>query len=112
MKEDSDRFGAAVRVFEQIGASAVLIHCLPPEKAHGMAPWLRQHTSLPIGVYPNNGRYDMWRWRWERDIPPEDMAEHAQGYAAEGFNIIGGCCGVRPDHIAAIARAVKPAPVI
>jgi 5-methyltetrahydrofolate--homocysteine methyltransferase len=112
LKEDGDRFGEAVQVFEQIGASAVLVHCLPPERAHGVAPWLRQHTSLPIGVYPNNGRYDMWRWRWERDHTPEEMAEHATQFVAEGFNIIGGCCGVRPDHIAAIARAVKPARVV
>lgn len=108
LHEDGDRFGEAVEKFEAIGASAVLIHCLPPEQAHGVAPWLRQHTALPIGVYPNNGRYDMWRWRWERDIPPEDMAAHAKDFVAEGFNIVGGCCGVRPDHIAAIARAVKP----
>ena len=47
----------------------------------------------------------------ERDkydkISPEQLAEHARQYAAEGFNIIGGCCGVRPAHITAIAAALK-----
>jgi methionine synthase I (cobalamin-dependent) len=37
------------------------------------------------------------------------MADHALRYVAEGYAIVGGCCGTRPEHIAAIARAVKPA---
>jgi S-methylmethionine-dependent homocysteine/selenocysteine methylase len=109
--KDGDLLGRASKQFEQLGVSALLVHCLPPEKAHGVAPWLRQFTALPLGVYPNNGRYDMYQWRWEHTTTPEEMAEHARGFVAEGMNIVGGCCGVRPEHIAAIARAVKVAPV-
>lgn len=104
---DGDLFGRAARRFEEIGVSALLVHCLPADKAHGVAPWLRQFTSLPLGVYPNNGRYDMWEWRWEEDITPEEFAAHARGYAEEGMQIIGGCCGTRPAHIAAAARALR-----
>jgi methionine synthase I (cobalamin-dependent) len=107
-EQDGDLFGRAARRLEELGAGAVLVHCLPADKAHGVAPWLRQFTSLPLGVYPNNGRYDMWVWRWEHDLTPEEFAEHARGYAAEGMSIIGGCCGTRPAHIAAVARALKP----
>ena len=32
-------------------------------------------TSLPIGVYPNNGRYDMYTWRWEHTVSPGEMAD-------------------------------------
>jgi homocysteine S-methyltransferase len=104
---DGDALRDAARRLEQLGVSALLVHCLPPDKAHGVAPWLREATSLPLGVYPNNGRYDMWKWEWTHTIEPDELAEHARGYAAEGMNIIGGCCGTRPDHIAAIARAVR-----
>jgi hypothetical protein len=38
------------------------LNCLPPDAAHGVAPWLRQFMGLPLGVYPNNGRYDQWVW--------------------------------------------------
>jgi S-methylmethionine-dependent homocysteine/selenocysteine methylase len=105
--KDGDLFGRAARCLEEIGVGALLVHCLPPEKAHGVAPWLRDYTSLPLGVYPNNGRYDMWKWEWSHTVSPEELAEHARGYAAEGMSIIGGCCGTRPEHIAAIARALK-----
>ena len=105
-EQDGDLFGRAARRFEEIGVQAVLVHCLPAEKAHGVAPWLRQFTSLPLGVYPNNGRYDMWVWKWEHDHSAAELAEHARGYASEGMSIIGGCCGTRPAHIAAIVEAV------
>jgi len=111
LPEDGDLFGRAARKLEEIGVAALLVHCLPLEKAHGVAAWLREYTALPLGVYPNNGRYDMWKWEWQYTITPEQMAEHARGYAAEGFSIIGGCCGVRPDHITAIVAALKPIPV-
>jgi S-methylmethionine-dependent homocysteine/selenocysteine methylase len=104
---DGERFGEAARELERIGVSAILVHCLPADKAHGVAPWLRTFTSLPLGVYPNNGRYDMWVWEWRHDSTPEELAVHARRYADEGMNIIGGCCGVRPEHIRAMSDALK-----
>jgi len=104
---DGDLLGRASQRLEQMGVAALLVHCLPPEKAHGVAPWLRQFTNLPLGVYPNNGRYDMYQWRWEHTLTPEEFARHAQAFAAEGMQIVGGCCGARPAHIAAISALVK-----
>lgn len=43
----------------------------------------------------------------EYDLEPDDMALHVAKWASSGFlNIIGGCCGSSPEHIAAIATAV------
>jgi len=40
--------------------------------------------------------------------PPAYMAEQIAGFATSGFvNIVGGCCGTTPQHIKAIAEAVK-----
>jgi 5-methyltetrahydrofolate--homocysteine methyltransferase len=41
------------------------------------------------------------------DVTPDIMAEYAQKFAAEGVKIFGGCCGSTPDHIQAIAAALK-----
>lgn len=41
---------------------------------------------------------------------PEFMASRIPGLVAAGANIIGGCCGTTPAHIAAIAAAVKGLP--
>ncbi len=42
------------------------------------------------------------------DETPEQLAEEIQDWARHGFvNIVGGCCGTSPDHIAAIAKYVE-----
>jgi 5-methyltetrahydrofolate--homocysteine methyltransferase len=41
------------------------------------------------------------------DVTPDIMAEYAHKFAAEGVKIFGGCCGSTPEHIRAIASALK-----
>jgi 5-methyltetrahydrofolate--homocysteine methyltransferase len=38
---------------------------------------------------------------------PAEAAAHARTVAAQGATIIGGCCGTTPDHVAAIATALR-----
>ncbi len=57
-----------------------------------------------ICAYPNAG---LPNELGEYDQSPERMAELVEEFAASGLvNIIGGCCGTTPDHIAAFAGAV------
>lgn len=44
--------------------------------------------------------------RFEYDAGPSTMAAHAQTLRALGIDIIGGCCGSTPQHIAAMADAL------
>jgi len=61
-----------------------------------------------VSAHPNAGLPNEFG---EYDQTPEEMAEIIEGFAAAGFlNIIGGCCGSRPDHIEAIAKAVAKYP--
>jgi len=103
--EDGERFGLAAKRFEEIGAAAVLVNCLPAEQIHGVTTWLRQYTKLPIGGYPNWGTYLRYEWDWSSCPPPEVFVEHARQWAAEGMQIIGGCCGARPVEIAGLVEA-------
>lgn len=41
------------------------------------------------------------------DVTPETMAEYALQFASKGVKIFGGCCGSTPEHIHAIALALK-----
>jgi len=38
---------------------------------------------------------------------PATLAAHARLYAGQGARVVGGCCGSTPEHVAAIARAVR-----
>lgn len=58
-----------------------------------------------ICAYPNAGLPNEFGLY---DESPEAMADLVGEFAASGLvNIVGGCCGTTPDHIAAIAGAVK-----
>jgi S-methylmethionine-dependent homocysteine/selenocysteine methylase/SAM-dependent methyltransferase len=99
---EGDLFGRAARRFEQMGVDALLINCLPVEHVPGIVSWLRDFTELPLGVYPNLGHLTGPRWQFDESIGPEAYAELALGWRDEGARIVGGCCGVTSDHIAAL----------
>lgn len=103
---EGDRFGRAARHFEEMGVGALLINCLPPDHVSGMLPWLRDFTDMPLGVYPNLGYSTDAGWRFDQRLGPEEYARLAVQWRAEGAQIVGGCCGVTPEHIAAIHRAL------
>ncbi len=105
--EDGDRFGRAARRFEEMGASAVLVNCLPPHLIHGVASWLRPYTSLPLGAYPNWGKYLRYEWDWSTVPSTDEFVAHARSWREEGFQIIGGCCGTRPKEIRALVEAFR-----
>jgi homocysteine S-methyltransferase len=57
----------------------------------------------PVVVYPNSGIYEMPHWRFDTVCAPEEFVEHALRWIDGGAVIVGGCCGVGPEHIAALA---------
>jgi 5-methyltetrahydrofolate--homocysteine methyltransferase len=66
---------------------------------------LAQTATCFVSVYPNAGLPDE-----EGRYPetPESLAEKLSRFAEEGWiNLVGGCCGTTPAHIAAIARMVR-----
>ena len=76
--------------------------------ADAMRPHLAELSSVAdtlICAYPNAGLPNAFG---EYDETPEAMAQQIAGFVREGLvNIVGGCCGSTPAHIAAIAAAVK-----
>lgn len=62
-------------------------------------------ANLPVTCYPNAG---LPNELGGYDDTPEHMAEVLGGFAEEGWlNMVGGCCGTTPAHIAAISEAVR-----
>jgi S-methylmethionine-dependent homocysteine/selenocysteine methylase len=104
---EGDLFGRAARRFEEMGVGALMINCIPPDHVAGMLPWLRDFTDLPLGVYPNLGYYTESGWASDRRIGGAEYAELATEWRQEGAQLIGGCCGVRPQHIAAAKAALE-----
>ena len=62
-------------------------------------------APLPISAYPNAG---LPNELGGYDDTPESMATQLREWAESGLvNLVGGCCGTTPDHIRAIAEAVR-----
>ena len=104
---EGDYFGRLAGEMENLGVGAILINCLPTNRVSGTLPWLRDFTDLPLGVYPNLGQYVDPQWQFDDEVSPQDFADMALIWRAEGAQILGGCCGVNPEHMAALAEAVK-----
>jgi len=76
------------------------------------AKQLREHVEelsrladIPISAYPNAG---LPNELGGYDETPEDMAAALRAWGEAGLlNLAGGCCGSTPDHVAAIAQAVR-----
>ena len=66
---------------------------------------LAARAECAVSAHPNAGLPNGFGGY---DETPEKMAEAIRGYLEEGLlNIVGGCCGTTPVHIAAIARVAK-----
>lgn len=99
---EGDLFGRTAREFENMGVGALLINCLPADHVPGMISWLRDFTDLPLGAYPNLGRYLDPGWKFDDQVGPEEYAQLTRGWREEGAQIVGGCCGVTPEHLVAV----------
>ena len=78
------------------------------KELHHFLRELAPRIPCHISIYPNAG---LPNEMGEYDESPEFTALCLQNMAKEGLiNIAGGCCGTTPDHIRAIANALKDIP--
>src|SRR5262245_8321981 len=79
--------------------------------ARDMRPYLADLARIAecyVSSYPNAGLPNAFG---QYDELPAETGELVKDFATSGFvNIVGGCCGTTPDHIAAIAAAVAGVP--
>ena len=65
---------------------------------------VRRYWSGPIGIYPESGFFTMPNWNFVDVISPEDLVSEANTWVKNGVRLLGGCCGLGPDHIKALAN--------
>lgn len=89
------------RALADAGAQVVLVNCLPAARALPYAAAMAQ-TGLPWGIYANAGDAAAGLG-WGDPDGPTRYAALAQAWRDLGAQVIGGCCGTGPAHIAALA---------
>jgi homocysteine S-methyltransferase len=100
---------AIARVKNAPGLRAVGCNCTAPE--HVLELIGRCRTAAPdlaVVVYPNDGRvWDGAARAWATGGAGGFPDDTVRSWAAAGATLIGGCCGVTPAGVAAIATALR-----
>ena len=65
---------------------------------------LKKVFSGTIFAYPDSGYFKSPNWQFEKIISEQALQDFAGDWIREGTKIIGGCCGLSPSHIQALAR--------
>ncbi len=79
---------------------------LGPKELRQYVEILSNIADTHVSAHPNAGLPNEFG---EYDESPEDVAAEIKEWAENGFlNIVGGCCGTAPSHIAEIIRQVSP----
>ena len=100
-----------MKTYTDLGAVAIGANCGTTlenmEKV--VAEYGAANAGFPLWVKPNAGlpHMDAATNRALYDVTPEMMGEYAKKYVGMGARIVGGCCGSTPEHVTAIARAIK-----
>jgi 5-methyltetrahydrofolate--homocysteine methyltransferase len=100
-----------MKTYTDLGAVAIGANCGTTldnmEKVVG--EYGAANAGFPLWIKPNAGlpHMDAESNRAIYDVTPDMMGERVKKFVAMGARIVGGCCGSTPEHVAAIARAVK-----
>ncbi|RMQ94259.1 putative homocysteine S-methyltransferase [Pseudomonas savastanoi pv. glycinea] len=110
----------ATAVAIELGARAVLFNCSQPEVMAAALVAAREvieraSAHIELGVYANafpvmeveeEGANDTLH-EIRADLGPDAYATWANTWVEQGASVIGGCCGIGPEHIAALRSHFK-----
>ena len=103
----------AAAAARRLGAAAVLFNCSQPE-VMGDAIDAAVASGLPIGVYANafppqpaDAEANSTLTEIRADLTPAGYLGWARDWIGRGASIVGGCCGVGPEHICDLSRSLR-----
>lgn len=98
----------AVIVLQSLGADAVGLNCSTgPEAMLAPVAQMAEYATVPILAKPNAGMPELADGVTVFRTTPEEFATVGKKLVEAGASILGGCCGTTPEHIKALADAVK-----
>lgn len=84
--------------------AAGLMHS-PADIIHEGIVLFRERFDGPLLAYPDSGYFRMPHWHFENVIEPGALVDFAHRWVDADVQILGGCCGLSPRHIAALREA-------
>ncbi len=98
---------AALVILQGLGADAVGCNCsLGPDAMLGMIAAMKPHARVPLVAKPNAGLPQLVGEETVFEMDAAAFAAFGGRFAAAGVDLLGGCCGTTPAHIAALRGAL------
>ncbi|MGH7126178.1 MAG: homocysteine S-methyltransferase family protein, partial [Stellaceae bacterium] len=100
---------AAATVVDALSVPLVGINCATgPQEMAEHVKWLGESWQGLISVQPNAGLPELVDGKAHYPLSPQVLAQWQERFIQEdGVNLIGGCCGTTPAHIAALDQVLK-----
>ncbi|MBM3519274.1 MAG: homocysteine S-methyltransferase family protein [Alphaproteobacteria bacterium] len=83
-----------------------VMHTSPNDTDEALAI-VRRHWDGPVGTYPESGYFRMPDWVFVDIIAPDALVAKSRDWRKAGASLFGGCCGIGPAHIEALAKEFK-----
>ena len=99
---DGESFEDLLSALVDPAPAAVTVMHAKPEVTLDAIEIIRRHFTGPVGVYAETGDWQPPNWVFDGLTPAEYLTQ-AITWAGHGAQLIGGCCGVGPEHIRVLA---------
>ncbi|SHN68023.1 homocysteine S-methyltransferase family protein [Desulfovibrio litoralis] len=83
-----------------------------PKEIYNVATSVIANSTVPVIIQPNAGLPELVDGKTVFNLTPEEFADLTKEFGVLGAEILGGCCGTTPAHIAALYNAAKEIPLI
>ena len=103
MEEDDIPFESVAKIVKDFNIDVAGIMHTDVNAVSPSLEVLKNFFDGPLMVYPDSGGWVSPNWDFDRVIQPKQLKSFAEKWINEGVNIIGGCCGLSPNHIKEIA---------
>jgi methionine synthase / methylenetetrahydrofolate reductase(NADPH) len=91
-----------------LGVEVIGANCsVGPQKMLDVIQILSEFGATYVSAQPNAGLPRLYNGRFVYFSSPDYLAEYSLKFVEAGAIVVGGCCGTTPEHIAAIAKALK-----
>ncbi|MEI8000323.1 MAG: methionine synthase [Actinomycetes bacterium] len=100
--------GAALTALDAVRPDVIGLNCATgPSEMTEHLRYLSQHARTFLSCLPNAGLPSIVDGHTHYDLTPDALADAQARFVEEfGINVVGGCCGTTPGHLAALVERV------